>query len=384
MKNLGLTGMIDAVRQAERLLAAATPARNAIDQLLERNRDALRDAIAVHERDARQRVQAKMDTIARDSTRKVQAALTEAANSSVLRVTPEDLLRAGEAAAEAQRLADAPAQQFIRDLSQQLRSPLPPLPKIGDLINVTFSSGGAEVVRQTMATFTSLHVPTVRLRAPGELVSDFLDACDGDTEAMQRLARRLAAEWRFYDNATDRQARTAISVRAESEEVSPSTIKERELLAALILVLPERHHPQRIRSGNTSVTGEDGRLLAPEDLPWRLFWRWLRSRAFATARYSLLSSAPLLLARDTVSLDTPNMPDLADDDAADPLQQLVIAETIGEVWALASPQQRRLLTYLRAGYQIQEAAQKMGVEATTARQHLFRLRTSARRLLRER
>ncbi len=230
------------------------------------------------------------------------------------------------------------------------------------------------------------------LPPPGSFHADFDLLEDTSAKPEERLAavQRMADRMEWYPRTWAVQR--ALAQQAAAEETSVAQIRHRELCAAVLLVLDDKHYPKTHRFGKDWVTGEDGRkiALAPTQLPVDLFWDWFFIEVPKAAEASILgcpyppSDADAMdRAKDGVplclSLDV-RRHDPADPDG-DPLLALLETERRAEddsrllvALQAASPRQYQLLALLAAGLTEAEAARRLGITPATARVQLARLR----------
>ena len=142
-----------------------------------------------------------------------------------------------------------------------------------------------------------------------------------------------------------------------------------------MLALSDIERPREIRLGKRWVTGKRGKKLqiAPIELTLREFRQWLFQQAFAAASEGIVGP--------TEERECGQPTENWDKAGETPLDALIAAEEILEqerllhaVCSVASPKQRQLLELLGRGLDLPIAASELGMDPTTARVHLHRLR----------
>jgi hypothetical protein len=213
-----------------------------------------------------------------------------------------------------------------------------------------------------------------------------LDGAAGPTERLAALDRTVD---RIVWLPRSPQVREALRWRAREDACDLAAVKQRELRAAVYLVLAERGRPQTHRFGARWLTDGRGRTLeaVPAELPDELFWRWFADEVRKAAEAALLGRPYPPVPGETrsrfVGLDA--LEELAGP-GPDPLAWLVEREERGEVSARwrellgsATPGQRALLRAMaqepsRGGsVTAADAARRLGLAPSTARVQWKRL-----------
>lgn len=238
-----------------------------------------------------------------------------------------------------------------------------------------------------------VELPSIPWLRPGTPDADLFLLLRGDGEPEEQLAalERMVDRVRWAPHGA---ARAALAARARDEQASPAEIKRRELRAAVVLVVGAVEEPQYHRFGNRWLVGPDGRkdLVRPyHDLDLDLLWEWFLDEVPKAAEAALLDRPYPATGdpweRGLVAPVDPSDGGIGDPlgaAEADPLHLLLERERRSDdakrLLALveqASPRQRELLALLWEGFEVPEAARRLGMAPATARQQLLRLRRKA-------
>jgi hypothetical protein len=185
---------------------------------------------------------------------------------------------------------------------------------------------------------------------------------------------------------------SALAERAILGNVSREQAKRDALTTAVALVLGEADKPRHYMIGRgvwlKDANGQKASF-APGDIPLRmfdLFCRWLHSQAIRAAE-AILLDRPYPAGTEGEPLDE-LAPLIADrvpaPDDADPAyliverdQQAEDVARLAPVLDAATPRQRELLSLLEEGNSLADAARVMGIEPSTARVLLHKVRRTA-------
>lgn len=207
----------------------------------------------------------------------------------------------------------------------------------------------------------------------GTVLNDLRRARHGDVEALARLAARFPWAPHRTSPAWRELAKRA---GAEGWEVA----RRNALMVALFEVLQRQNQPRPIRLGRQYVIADDESLLRPTELPIDLYYRWLR-RETIKAMEAHLTDEPYPSSQPpfpTLPLDAAeSLPDSVtpEDILLAQEREAEHAQLIAMIRNIASPRTRQVIDYaLENRIDWAEAAREIGLEPSTARVMMYRLR----------
>ena len=199
--------------------------------------------------------------------------------------------------------------------------------------------------------------------------------------ALERLFQRL--HWRPFNELAKEALKRRMRENGQREYFNT-------FASALCAALAKDDTPQYIRLGKDWLTDERGRKvkIAPTQLPWQIYWRWLRKETINEMEQDLLGELPdpQVVAfgdRDeeedsgdvVVDWETLRAPDPDPEEAL--LEQELEREhqeQLARILAICSPRERELLEYALESPTLADAAVKMGISHSTARAMVDRIR----------
>jgi len=229
------------------------------------------------------------------------------------------------------------------------RAPAPPLPRSVNMLGAVLER--AERIHNELRLFDEGAVPFPSLFAlhvfgtrPWSGPTDAVE--DQDQELLLvPLAVALAEGWKMHGS----EERDAVRQVAAQRSTTPDEVKVDLVARGVTLVQAERGDPQRVRIGAKWETDEAGHIrdVRPvDDLEWRSFIRWWRSRVLSVAREMLMDEAeaaetrgsdepPMLSLDDILPLAAPNT---GDDDVTERAREA--ASDVEALFRSVAPQQR--------------------------------------------
>lgn len=196
------------------------------------------------------------------------------------------------------------------------------------------------------------------------------------TEAIFRTAQRVGRKWRLYS-----PLRRALVAQAREDGVSLSVVKQWEMMVAVTFAVGEIRRPQGKRFDRYWPKRADGTPLelggrdkVPLGLSWQRFTRWfigeVRRRAKRDIRQMLPERPPATLLAELGAA----FPPIGGDPETTAAEAEQHREQLERLLRRASPRQRELLHLLDDGFTLTESAALLGIETSTARVQLHRLR----------